>query len=166
MRLCRHKKKLNQVLGDCTYISAVVFISWKSNSVDGRDLRFSHWRLWRLLSSWVWHLSGRCKYKDVSEEVASILKIGHAAFTIAVAAAAAAASATYDDDYGDYDTSVSLSLCNDGTLLPDNTALRRRGELSVAAEFIFGQHSIDCIIWKLEDNLNGEQFVNTYWRTV
>jgi hypothetical protein len=31
---------------------------------------------------------------------------------------------------------------------------------------IFGQHSIDCIIWKLEDNLNGEQFVNKYLRSV
>lgn len=138
VRLCRHKKKINQVLGDCTYVSAVVFISWKSNSVNDRDLRFSHWRLWRLLYSWVWHLSGRCKYTDVSEDTASILKIDHATFTIAVAAAAAAASATDDDDCGDYDTRVSWSLCNDGTLLPDNTALRRRGEHSVAAELIFG----------------------------
>lgn len=166
MSFCRNKRKINQVLGDCTFVSAVVFISWKSNSVDGRDLKFSHWRLWRLLSSWVWHLSGWCKYTDVSEEAASILKIGHAAITIAVAAAAAAASATDDDDYGDYDTGVSWSLCNGGTILSDNTALRRRGEHSLTAKLIFGKHSIDCVIWKLEDNLNDEQFVNTYWPSV
>jgi len=51
----------------------------------------------------------------------------HTAFTTAVAAAAA----TDDDDYGDYDTRVSWSLCDYGTLLPDNAALRRRGEHSV-----------------------------------
>lgn len=114
----------------------------------------------------MWHLWGWYKYTDISEEAASILKIGHAAVVIVVAAAAAAPSATDDDDYGDYDTGVSWSICNGGTLLPDNTALRRRGEDSVAAKLIFGQHLIDCVIWNLEDNLNGEQFVNTYWRTV
>lgn len=71
----------------------------------------------------MWNISGWSKYTDVSEEAASILKIGHAAVTIAVAAAASATDD--DDDYGDYDTGVSWSLCNDGTLLPDNTALRR-----------------------------------------
>jgi hypothetical protein len=165
MSFCRNKN-INQVLGNCTYVSAVVFISWKSNSVDSRNLRFSHWRLWRLLASWVWHLSGWCKYGDDSEEAASILKIDHAAFTIAAAAAAAAASAPDDDDYSEYDTGVSWSLCNGGTLLPDNTTLRRRGEHSVAAMLIFGQHSIDCVTGKLEDDLNGEQFVNTYWWSV
>jgi hypothetical protein len=83
---------------------------------------------------------------DVSEEAASILNSGHVVVTVAVAAAAAATYATDGDDYGDYDTGVSWSLCNGGTLLPDNTALRRKGEHSVAAVLIFGQHSIDCII--------------------